>query len=84
MNVKVFAIVSAVVLTVGILATTSLMQPTIAKDNPTKDNPTKDNPTLIPGNATNSTSGLTGIGPDLCPATDPQPANVEICRTFDK
>ena len=49
MNLKVFAIVSAMVLTVGMLAATNFVQPVMAKDNPTKDNPTKwDNPTLVP------------------------------------
>jgi hypothetical protein len=88
MNLKVFAIVSAVVLTVGMLASTNFIQPVMAKDNPTKDNPTKDNPTkdnptLVPGNATNSTSAGLSADYDCSHPEDLQPAGVEICRRFD-
>jgi hypothetical protein len=93
MNLKAFAVVSTMVLIVGMLAVTNAMQPVMAKDNPTKDNPTKDNPTkdnptkdnptkdnptLVPGNSTNSTSA--GLSVPDCPPTTPPPVGVEgIC-----
>jgi hypothetical protein len=78
MNLKVFSVVSAVVLTVGMLAMTDAVQPVMAKDNPTKDNPT-----LVPGNATNSTSASLSADYDCSHPEDLQPAGVEICRRFD-
>jgi hypothetical protein len=73
MNLKAFAVVSTMVLIVGMLAVTNAMQPVMAKDNPTKDNPT-----LVPGNSTNSTSA--GLSVPDCPPTTPPPVGVEgIC-----